>query len=191
MKGILAKQKTEGMYGWLQFCTAMKSYGTLIVVTDKTSDQGILNNLFRTTVLIGIFMLLVLLAILIVLSHWITVPVQQAFTRQKQFVSDAGHELKTPLAVLTTNADILQDELGENKWLTYMQEHDLDNAVLVGILDRIVNEDRTELTDVLLAAAIMHIRLDIHFEILVLFKCCAFKRKRCCGNSHTQVKVLK
>ena len=141
MKGILAKQKTEGMYGWLQFCTAMKSYGTLIVVTDKTSDQGILNNLFRTTVLIGIFMLLVLLAILIVLSHWITVPVQQAFTRQKQFVSDAGHELKTPLAVLTTNADILQDELGENKWLTYMQEQIGRMNQLVGDLLRLARMD--------------------------------------------------
>ena len=118
MNGILSREKTEGMYGWLQFCTASKNYGTLIVVTDKTSDQGLLNNLFRTTVIIGIFMLLVLLMILIILSQWITLPVHQAFKRQKQFVSDAGHELKTPLAVLTTNADILQDEIGENRWLT-------------------------------------------------------------------------
>ena len=141
MKGILAKQKTEGMYGWLQYCTAMKRYGTLIVVTDKTSDQGILNNLFRTTVIIGIFMLLVLLLILVVLSHWITVPVQQAFKRQKQFVSDAGHELKTPLAVLTTNADILQDEIGENKWLVYMQEQIGRMNQLVGDLLRLARMD--------------------------------------------------
>ncbi len=141
MQGILAKNKIEGMYGWLQFCTAKKSYGTLIVVTDKTSDQGLLNNLFRTTVIIGICMLLVLLAILVVLSHWITLPVQQAFKRQKQFVSDAGHELKTPLAVLTTNADILQDELGENKWLTYMQEQIGRMNQLVGDLLRLARMD--------------------------------------------------
>ncbi len=141
MNGILAKQKTEGMYGWLQFCTAEKSYGTLLVITDKTSDQGILNNLFRTTVIIGTLMLLVLLTLLIVLSHFITAPVQQAFTRQKQFVSDAGHELKTPIAVLTTNADILQDEIGENKWLTYMQEQIGRMNQLVGDLLRLARMD--------------------------------------------------
>ncbi len=141
MNGILAKEKSEGMYGWLQFCSAQKGYGTLLVITDKTSDQGILNNLFRTTVIIGTIMLLVLLAILIVLSHFITEPVQQAFKRQKQFVSDAGHELKTPIAVLTTNADILQDEIGENKWLVYMQEQIGRMNQLVGDLLRLARMD--------------------------------------------------
>lgn len=141
MEGILAKDRTAGMYGWLQFCTAEKEYGTLLVITDKTSDQGLLNNLFRTTVIIGIIMLLVLLAILIFLSQWITKPVQQAFKRQKQFVSDAGHELKTPIAVLTTNADILQDEIGENKWLVYMQEQIARMNQLVGDLLRLARMD--------------------------------------------------
>lgn len=141
MNGILAKGKTEGMYGWLQFCTAEKPYGTLLVITDKTSDQGLLNNLFRTTVIVGILMLLVLLVVLIFLSHSITQPVQQAFTRQKQFVSDAGHELKTPVAVLTTNADILQDEIGENKWLAYMQEQIGRMNQLIGDLLRLARMD--------------------------------------------------
>ena len=141
MEGILAKKKTQGMYGWLQFCTAEKSYGTLIVITDKTSDQGLLNNLFRATVIIGVIMLIVLLVILIFLSRWITAPVQQAFKRQKQFVSDAGHELKTPIAVLTTNADILQDEIGENKWLVYMQEQIGRMNQLVGDLLRLARMD--------------------------------------------------
>lgn len=141
MAGILAKGREQGMYGWLQFCTAPKSYGTLIVITDKTSDQGLLNNLFRTTVILGILMLLVLLGILIVLSRWITQPVQQAFKRQKQFVSDAGHELKTPVAVLTTNADILQDEIGENKWLIYMQEQIGRMNQLIGDLLRLARMD--------------------------------------------------
>ena len=141
MQGILAKGKTQGMYGWLQYCTAEKGYGTLIVITDKTSDQGLLNNLFRTTVIIGILMLIVLFIILIFLSRWITSPVQQAFKRQKQFVSDAGHELKTPIAVLTTNADILQDEIGDNKWLTYMQEQIGRMNQLVGDLLRLARMD--------------------------------------------------
>ncbi|MCR5718689.1 MAG: HAMP domain-containing histidine kinase, partial [Oscillospiraceae bacterium] len=91
-------------------------------------------------------MLLVLLVILIFLSRGITQPVEQAFTRQKQFVSDAGHELKTPLAVLTTNADILQDEIGENKWLIYMQEQIGRMNQLVGDLLRLARMDNAAQT---------------------------------------------
>ncbi len=141
LAGILETGKDKGMYGWLQFCRAEKDYGTLLVITDKTSDQGLLNNLFRLTVWVGLAMLLLLLVILIFLSRMITDPVQSAFTRQKQFVSDAGHELKTPIAVLTANADILQDEIGENKWLGYMQEQIGRMNQLVGDLLRLARMD--------------------------------------------------
>lgn len=122
LTAILNTEKQQGMYNWLQYYKTQKPYGILIVVTEKSSDQALLNNLFCTTIILGILMLLLLFIFLIVFSGWITKPVQLALERQKQFVSDAGHELKTPLTVLTANADILKDEIGENKWLGYMQE---------------------------------------------------------------------
>lgn len=51
------------------------------------------------------------------LSETIVKPVQETFEKQKEFISDASHELKTPLAVIEANADVLENELGENKWL--------------------------------------------------------------------------
>lgn len=141
LSGILSENKTQGMYGWLQFYRTEKRYGTLLVLTDKTSDQALLNNLYRTTIIVGSLMLACLLGVLIVLSVWITKPVQTAFVRQKQFVSDAGHELKTPIAVLTANADILQDEIGENKWLGFMQEQIGRMGQLVGDLLRLARMD--------------------------------------------------
>ncbi len=158
MHGILGSAEPQGMYGWLQYYSTPKEYGTLIVVTDKTSDQGLLNNLFRITVIVGVIMLLILLAILCIMSKWITNPVQTAFKRQKQFVSDAGHELKTPLTVLSANADILQDEIGENKWLGYMQEQTARMNQLVGDLLHLARMDNAtqeyELKNFNLSAAI-------------------------------------
>lgn len=55
------------------------------------------------------------------ISELIVKPVQDSFEKQKQFISDASHELKTPLAVIEANADVLQKKLGENKWVTYIQ----------------------------------------------------------------------
>ena len=47
--------------------------------------------------------------------------VEDAFEKQKQFVWDASHELKTPLAVIGANADVLEMEVGGNEYLTYIQ----------------------------------------------------------------------
>ena len=48
-------------------------------------------------------------------------PVEETFEKQKQFISDASHELKTPLAVIEANADVLENEIGKNKWINYIQ----------------------------------------------------------------------
>ncbi len=144
LTGILNMEKQQGMYGWLQYYKTQKNYGILVVVTDKTSDQGILNNLFRTTVIAGIIVLLVLFIFLIFFSRWIVQPVRTSMERQKQFVSDASHELKTPIAVLTANVDILQDEIGENKWLDYIQEQTTRMNQLVGDLLRLARMDNAK-----------------------------------------------
>lgn len=47
-------------------------------------------------------------------------PVGEAFTKQRQFVWDASHELKTPLAVISANAQVLEHELVENEYLGYI-----------------------------------------------------------------------
>ncbi len=144
LAAILSTEKQHGMYGWLQYYKAEKNYGTLLVVTDKSSDQGLLNNLFRTTVIAGIIVLLILFVFLIFFSRWIIKPVRIAMERQKQFVSDASHELKTPIAVLTANVDILQDEIGENKWLGYIQEQTGRMNQLVGDLLRLARMDNAK-----------------------------------------------
>ena len=53
--------------------------------------------------------------------------------KQKQFISDASHELKTPLAVIEANSDVLENEIGENKWLTYIQNE-------TESMDKLINE---------------------------------------------------
>lgn len=56
------------------------------------------------------------------IASTIVKPVEDSFEKQKQFVSDASHELKTPLAVIEANADVLQDKMGDNKWIAYIQK---------------------------------------------------------------------
>ncbi len=48
-------------------------------------------------------------------------PVEETMEKQKQFISDASHELKTPLAVIEANIDVIEEQAGKSKWLTYIQ----------------------------------------------------------------------
>ena len=56
------------------------------------------------------------------LSRVIVKPVDDNMQMQKRFVADASHELKTPLAVIDANASVLEQSIGQNKWLDYIKE---------------------------------------------------------------------
>ena len=80
-----------------------------------------LKNTVASATLIGLLGIIAIYIIAKKISEMIVKPVEASFEKQKQFVSDASHELKTPLAVIEANSDVLQDKVGENKWITYIQ----------------------------------------------------------------------
>lgn len=57
-----------------------------------------------------------------VLSTWAIHMLKKEFDRQKRFLSDAGHELKTPISVISANVDVLLSSYPENKWLEYIRK---------------------------------------------------------------------
>ena len=59
-------------------------------------------------------------------------PVEETMEKQKQFISDASHELKTPLAVIEANVDVIEAQTGKSKWLTYIQSE-------ISSMDKLIN----------------------------------------------------
>ena len=81
---------------------------TRIAFTDSTLEQATLRSLLTGSLLIGLAALAVLFACSYVLSGAVTRPVDRAWQQQKQFLSDASHELKTPLTVILSSAELLE-----------------------------------------------------------------------------------
>lgn len=99
--GTLVKQK-------LRFQKRDTPNGRIIAFSDMSAEMRTMENLIRTCLFIGIISFLSFLVISYLLARWAVRPVETAWNQQRQFVADASHELKTPLTVIMTNAELLQ-----------------------------------------------------------------------------------
>lgn len=87
---------------------ARKWDGQIIIFMDISSEIATMQNLYRTCVIIGLGSFARFLVISIFFARWAVRPVEEAWAQQRQFVSDASHELKTPLTVILTDAEMLK-----------------------------------------------------------------------------------
>ncbi len=79
-----------------------------IAFVDMSMEQAMLRDMLLPYLKIALAAFLLLLGASILLSHWATAPVERAWKQQRQFLSDASHELKTPLTVILSNAELLE-----------------------------------------------------------------------------------
>ena len=120
--------------------------GKEVTLIESESTIKELKTTIIIAIVIGALGLVIIYIITKKISKTIVKPVADSFEKQKQFVSDASHELKTPLAVIEANADVLQDKVGENKWITYIQNEVQSMNKLVNdllVLARMENTNTT------------------------------------------------
>lgn len=106
---VLDTEDTHGLlreYG-LRFLKVTSTASLSLVFADTTNETATLHAFARMYLLGGGLFLTVFLGIAILLARWMVKPAERSFTEQRQFVSDASHELKTPLTVILTNAELL------------------------------------------------------------------------------------
>jgi signal transduction histidine kinase len=88
--------------------------GYIVVIADTSVQNVMLEKLVLLSYIIGAISFSVIFILIIFLSRYITKPVEISFEKQKRFISDSSHELKTPLSVISANLELLEMEIGDN-----------------------------------------------------------------------------
>lgn len=132
-----------------------------LVVLDARLDFLNASNALRSTILIaGVSCLLLSLLAWLLIRRMVR-PVEDAFNRQKQFVSDASHELKTPLAVISANAEVLEQDIGENEYLGYIRSEIRRTDSLVNNLLTLARLDKGAAETAMKPFDLSHALLDV------------------------------
>ncbi|MGO4544147.1 sensor histidine kinase [Paenibacillus sp. 2TAB23] len=144
---------------WAFIVQPTAAAGNMFVFTDVTAQQGILTNMIYTFGAVALVMLVVIYFISRYFASRSIAPVKEAFEKQKQFIANASHELKTPLAVIQTNADVLlansEDTIvNQAKWLHVIKQETVRMSKLTGDLLYL-----TEMEDA--RSAMMHAEFDL------------------------------
>lgn len=131
---IIENGEYTGTEDNLTFLKADKNGYVLVAFMDNTVVNESAMTLFRYTLIFGSVALVLFFFLSVFLAKKIVDPLEESYQKQKQFISDAGHELKTPVSVVSANAELLSREIGDNQWLANIQYENERMGKLVGQL---------------------------------------------------------
>lgn len=113
---------------------AFKNNNQLVIIDNSIEKSRLISELINAITLIVILEIIVVIASK-KLTKWITKPAKEAFEKQKQFIQDASHELKTPIAVILANSEALENDYQE-KWINNIKsESERMNTLITSLLD--------------------------------------------------------
>ena len=112
----LEKGGTSGFIGTYRFLKVETEVGNLILFLNCQRELDSFESFAKNSILISIFVIVSVLIMIILISKKVIAPIQETYIKQKQFITGASHELKTPLAIISSNVDVLEMENGNSKW---------------------------------------------------------------------------
>ena len=143
---IINLKKDEGNYKNIEYLRVDDGHHLVIVGIDREIENALYNKLVLTIIVFTIIGLAFLLIIIILLSFWIIKPIKETFDKQKRFISDSSHELKTPLSVINANVDALSSKIGNNDLLNNIKSQTLRmNSLVLDMLQLAKLEEKEKI----------------------------------------------
>lgn len=145
----------EGIYRY----NVSKEDGTIVVTfIDCRKEISDFRNVLSTSLKVSALGVIAVLILVLIFSKIVFKPVAESYEKQKRFITDASHELKTPLTIIDANTEVMEMECGENQWSKSTKNQIERLTYLVGQLVTLTRLDEgsenTEKTDFSLSDAV-------------------------------------
>ena len=133
--GLDSKGLTSGFSGNYRYTTTAQGDKTTYVFVDCSRELASFHSFLNASVAISCIGWLAVLAIITVASGAVIRPMVESYSKQKRFITDASHEIKTPLAVIDAANEVQEIESGESEWTQSIHEQ---VARLTALTERLV-----------------------------------------------------
>lgn len=121
---LWADGETHGFLDNYRYCAVPHEAGTLYLFLDCGRELATFYSFLAVSISISLLGVLLVFVLVLLFSKLAVRPISRSMEQQRQFITDASHEIKTPLTIIDANAEVLEMEGGENEWT-----HSIKNQV--------------------------------------------------------------
>lgn len=118
---VLESGKSSGYKGMYKYLVKKTESGKLVIFVDCSTQLATGVSFLLVSCGVALVSLLGMLLLVTLFSRRAVRPIAESLEKQKQFITDAGHEIKTPLSIIAANAEVLELENGSSEWLDSIQ----------------------------------------------------------------------
>ncbi|MGN1166956.1 MAG: sensor histidine kinase [Lachnospiraceae bacterium] len=145
---IWEKGSKEGFIENYRYYVSETESDIRIIFLDCGRSLSTFSDFIITGITVSVIGLVSVFILMIFVSSYIVKPFSENYEKQKRFITDAGHELKTPLTIIDADTEVLEMDFGENEWIADIQTQtkrmaDLTNNLI--LLSRMEEERKKEL----------------------------------------------
>lgn len=108
--------KTSGFIGNYRYLAVENKNNTMYIFIDCNKDLSTFFSFMTASLLISVIGIILVFVLVLCFSRMAVKPMAESYEKQKRFITDASHEIKTPLAIINANTEVLELESGQNEW---------------------------------------------------------------------------
>lgn len=135
------KQSQNGFYDEYRYRITKTDEGYLVLFVDSATDLANFRKVLITSIGASALGLLAVFLLVLFFSKKVFKPVEESYRKQKQFITDASHELKTPLTIISANLEVMEMEAEESQWSKSIKKQ-LDR--MISLVEQMVTLSRLD-----------------------------------------------
>lgn len=138
---VVNGRKAKGWISSYRYKIYENELGCYVVFVDGSMNRAVFMQSTMSAGLVLTICALLVIVLITLLSKKAVAPIAESYEKQKQFITNVNHELKTPLTLILANVDIAETELGENEWLDDIRTEGIRMSDLVNQLTSLSRMD--------------------------------------------------